>query len=224
MLRPQACSQSGSFRGVHRPAHPPGPQLPTRPRIERRQVDQPPPGEHPGDHTSGQGQRSPTPPVPPRKDGEHGQAGTPVREHLAQRPHHSLDHQPYRDEHHRRCSQCFGDFDQRPTEFGQYPHHDAQRGATSKHQGNQVRVHHRSPPALTEVIAVRVCSLRFSLLPGRGGCACPGGSAYPHYCSLLTRVDSAEADRLVARDSASAGTSVLRLMRACGITAPPPAR
>jgi hypothetical protein len=56
---------------------------------------------------------------------------------------------------------------------------------------------------------------------GEGACARPGGSAYPHYCSLLTRVDSAEADRLVARDSASARTSVLQLMRPCGITAPP---
>src|SRR5918998_5325543 len=56
---------------------------------------------------------------------------------------------------------------------------------------------------------------------GQGGCARPGGSAYPHYCSLLTRVDSAEAHRLVARDSASARMSVLQLMRACGITAPP---
>jgi hypothetical protein len=31
---------------------------------------------------------------------------------------------------------------------------------------------------------------------GEGACACPGGSAYPHYCSLLTRVDSAEADQV----------------------------
>jgi hypothetical protein len=37
------------------------------------------------------------------------------------------------------------------------------------------------------------------LIPvGEGACAWPDGSAYPHYCSLLTRVDSAEADRLVA--------------------------
>ena len=31
---------------------------------------------------------------------------------------------------------------------------------------------------------------------GEGACARPGGSAYPHYCSLLTRVDSAEADKV----------------------------
>src|ERR1700712_1559585 len=31
---------------------------------------------------------------------------------------------------------------------------------------------------------------------GEGACACPSGSAYPHYCSLLTRVDSAEADQV----------------------------
>ena len=49
------------------------------------------------------------------------------------------------------------------------------------------------------------------ILTGEGACARPGGSAYPHYCSLLTRVDSAEADRLVARDSASAPTSVVAI-------------
>ena len=31
---------------------------------------------------------------------------------------------------------------------------------------------------------------------GEGACARPGGYAYPHYCSLLTRVDSAEADKV----------------------------
>jgi hypothetical protein len=31
---------------------------------------------------------------------------------------------------------------------------------------------------------------------GEGACARPGGSGYPHSCSLLTRVDSAEADRV----------------------------
>jgi len=31
---------------------------------------------------------------------------------------------------------------------------------------------------------------------GEGACARSGGSAYPHYCSLLTRVDSAEADQV----------------------------
>jgi hypothetical protein len=35
---------------------------------------------------------------------------------------------------------------------------------------------------------------------GEGACAWPGGSAYPHYCSLLTRVDSAEADRVGSRE------------------------
>jgi hypothetical protein len=29
-----------------------------------------------------------------------------------------------------------------------------------------------------------------------GACAPLGGSAYPHYCSLLTRVDSAEAEQV----------------------------
>ena len=56
---------------------------------------------------------------------------------------------------------------------------------------------------------------------GEGACACPGGSAYPHYCSLLTRVDSAEADKVGSQSSASARTLVLQLMRACGITARP---
>jgi hypothetical protein len=31
---------------------------------------------------------------------------------------------------------------------------------------------------------------------GEGACARPGRSGYPHYCSLLTRVDSAEADKV----------------------------
>ena len=31
---------------------------------------------------------------------------------------------------------------------------------------------------------------------GEGACIRPQGSAYPHYCSLLTRVDSAEADQV----------------------------
>lgn len=44
---------------------------------------------------------------------------------------------------------------------------------------------------------------------GEGACAGPSGPAYPHYCSLLTRVDSAEADRLVAR------VPLLRVRRSC---------
>jgi hypothetical protein len=35
---------------------------------------------------------------------------------------------------------------------------------------------------------------------GEGTCARPGVSAYPHYCSLLTRVDSAEADKVGSRE------------------------
>ena len=45
---------------------------------------------------------------------------------------------------------------------------------------------------------------------------------YPWRCSLQTLgVDSAQADRLVAAKSASVCTSLLPLMRACGIATPP---
>ncbi|MDQ3763538.1 MAG: hypothetical protein M3460_18490 [Actinomycetota bacterium] len=49
-----------------------------------------------------------------------------------------------------------------------------------------------------------------------------GAMFYPCHCSLQNLgVDSAEADRLVAMDSASARMTDMRFVRACGIAAPP---
>jgi hypothetical protein len=50
---------AGQLGCVDRPALPPGPQVPTRPRIERPQVNQPPPGKHPCDKAYRGGQRWP---------------------------------------------------------------------------------------------------------------------------------------------------------------------
>jgi hypothetical protein len=52
--------------------------------------------------------------------------------------------------------------------LGEELHHDAQHAATGNYQGNHLCVHHRSPPMLTTVIAVRLCSVRLSFRPGRG--------------------------------------------------------
>jgi hypothetical protein len=49
----------------------------------------------------------------------------------------------------------------------------------------------------------------------------PGRSAYSHYCSFLTGWTAQKRTRLVAKESASVRMSVLRAMRAFGITAPP---
>jgi hypothetical protein len=95
------------------------------------------------------------------------------------------------------------------------------------------------PPAITRAIVCASITDHPQSSAGRsrwavGWCGCHsnrGGGLRPArwvcVSSLLftpSRVDSAEADRLVARDSASAHMPVLRLLRACGITAPPPAR
>jgi hypothetical protein len=59
---------------------------------------------------------------------------------------------------------------------------------------------------------------------GEGACAAPGGSAYPHYCSLLTRVDSAEADQVGSQRFRFCAYVGLTIDEACGITAPPQVR
>jgi rhodanese-related sulfurtransferase len=67
--------------------------MPTRPRIKGRQVDQPPCEQCRGDAAGSEGQRSPTPPLPPRQNTNQGQTGPPTDDDLTQRPRHGLDQQ-----------------------------------------------------------------------------------------------------------------------------------